>query len=302
MIEYLYDNIFAKEINLVYCDLIEKMSPAEATKKIEKDYNFSCLPNDEYFFFWTALADTQWDNGQILQIVKSTALAVLRDELKRPKYLSVNEAERLRYKLKSEPQKVERRPKDSYSCKWKDGDVYALKMISDAAREINVYGKYILLQKVSITSFFPNSLIPVVYAKITRDSIIPTNREMYNELPYVQIFAYKTREDILPSELSYLRSNLANQYTTLQATDEYGCLKVFRFSVAIASKEIENKNLKYIGNFCDCAVPDNEFIPNIALSIISLPLNNDQTEFEYRFLELYRAHTLKESKIYHGDG
>ena len=299
MVENLYDNIFAKEINLVYSDLIQKMSPAEATKKIENDYNFSHLPDDEYFFFWTALADIQWDNGHLMQIVKGEALKVLRDELKRPKYLSANEIERLRCKLKSESQKVVRKSNNSYVCKWKDGDIYALKMISEAAKEINLYGEFILLEKVSITSYFPNSLIPVVYAKITRDSIIPTNQEMYNELPYVQIFAYKARENILPSELSYLKSHLANQYTTLQAPDEYGCLKVFRFSVAIVSKEIEKRNLKYIGNFCNCEAPDNEFIPNIALNIIALPLTNDQTEFEYRFLELYRAHTLKESKIYH---
>lgn len=169
----LYANDSASDIRGDYVDKLRRgKTNEEVTRELIEAYHSIMGDLEEEPLFWFALADTQWNYGRLLPIVKDKALYFLSQdmELKRweesdPKKKDawIKTLDKLKEKLERPQPPVKKVSKYRlYQCKWQLGDVFAYRFTSDYSREKGFEGKYAIFRKVSEDSWWPGHICPVV--------------------------------------------------------------------------------------------------------------------------------------------
>lgn len=181
-----------------------------------------------------------------------------------------------------------------YKCDWKIGDVFAYHLESDLAKELNIYKRYLLIQKIDESPWYPNHIIPIVYVKLSKYDKIPETIEEYDELEYIQTGSTKYEERFWPINGSNFEDDLAEKSKIKYEVDDYGYLPQFRVKIIAGKKRDIPLKLIFIGNFIDAKKPAREFIPHVKVNILSLLWK----EFENRMITLYCGHNLKGFKMY----
>ena len=167
----------------------------EATEEIIEENQDLIEDIEEQSLFWFALADTQWNLGRLEEYVKNEALKYIelgtdlerwKDDTKlyekRRKVL-----EKLREKLLApQPEEKKMSKYRIYKCEWKIGDVFAYKLKSEYAKQNKLENRYLIMQKVDETAWYPAHIIPMVRIKITNDGTIPKTEDEINKLEYIQ--------------------------------------------------------------------------------------------------------------------
>ena len=188
--------------------------------------------------------------------------------------------------------------KKLYQCQWKLGDTFAYELESDLAKEKGLYGRYFLIQKVDETVWYPGHIVPIVYVKITDDSLLPSNVEAYDKLEYVQTWFTKYEDRFLPIDMSCPQEDIAQKAKMHYEVDEYGFLPQYRAILLNTSPTIIPAKLIYIGNFANALPPQKEFIPHIKLNIVAASWNRSSDYFETKMIKRYCGHNLRELSIY----
>ncbi len=305
----LYQNDTALDIK----DEFEKLFNAgkaiqQITDELIEDYKNIMGDPDEEPLFWLALADTQWNFGVLLPVVKKKALywinkdsctfnckkAETSTDIQRKKVL-----DDLQAKLLS-PQPPVKKPikKRVYICQWKLGDVFAYQLESNLANEKGLYGRYFLIQKVDETTWHPGHIVPIVYVKITHDAKLPSNIEEYNQLEYVQTSFTKYEERFFPIDMRRPQEDIAEKAKINYQVDEYGFLPEYRATLLNTSKKVIPTNLIYVGNFANAVRPQNEFIPHSKFNILAVSWKQFDETFETKMIKQYCGHNLREFSIY----
>ena len=181
-----------------------------------------------------------------------------------------------------------------YKCEWKTGDVFAYRLESHLAKEMNIFGRYLLIQKVDEAEWYPKHIIPIVYVKLSKHNKIPTMIEEYNELEFIQTGFTKYEERFWPIDGSRIKNDIAEKSETKYEVDDYGFLPQFRIEIVTRSKKELPPNLNYICNFINAKKPEKEFIPHSKTNIMSVSWK----KFENRLITLYCGHNLKGLEIY----
>ena len=258
--------------------------------------------------FWLALADTQWEFGVLLPVVKEKALYWIDESVNMLIFKSINTSAKenriknlngLRAKLLSTQPKVKKITKKRiYKCQWKYGDVFAYRLESDLAKEKGLYGRYFLIQKVDEGEWYPGHIVPIVYVKITDDINLPSNVEEYNKSEYVQTSFTEYEYRFCPVDMRRPQEDIAEKSKINYQVDEYGFLPQYRARLLNTSKRVIPQKLIYIGNFADVAQPQNEFIPHTKENIVSVAWKLFDETFETRMIKWYCGHNLREFSIY----
>lgn len=162
----------------------------DITNKLTEDYESIMGNIDEEPLFWLALADTQWNLGVLMPLVKEKALYWVEKDSGMFSCRSIDTSAKakrrkildgLRAKLLSPQPTVKKTVKKRiYKCHWKLGDVFAYQLVSDLAKERGLYGRYFLLQKVDEGVWYPGHIVPIVYVKITND-IVSVSWKQFDE-------------------------------------------------------------------------------------------------------------------------
>lgn len=259
--------------------------------------------------FWLALADTQWEFGVLLPVVKDKALYWIDESFNMLNFQSIDTSAKenriknlngLRVKLLSTQPKVKKITKKRiYKCQWKYGDVFAYRLESDLAKEKGLYGRYFLIQKVDEGEWYPGHIVPIVYVKITDDTNLPSNVEEYNKLEYIQTSFTEYEYRFCPVDMRRPQEDIAEKSKINYQVDEYGFLPQYRARLLNTSKRVIPQKLIYIGNFADAAQPQNEFIPHTKENIVSVAWKLFDETFETRMIKWYCGHNLRELSIYH---
>lgn len=249
----LYQDDLAQDVRDQYKDQLKRgKSNEEVTNELINSYGYALDDTDDAPIFWFALADTQWNLGRLLPLVKEKALEYLasgtdlkRWELENPKEAVVRKKvlQELEQKLNS-PMPPEKKITQYkfYRCEWNKGDVYSYKLESDYAKEKDLYGRYFLLHKVDEDIWWPGHVVPIVRVKITGDNNLPQSKAEFDKLEYVRI-ANKTTGGTLKRE--YLLTMIST------------------------SKRVIPKKLQYLANYQDVALPEDEYIPEDKISIFA---------------------------------
>ena len=306
-------NLYQNDTSLDVKDEFEKLynegkNVQEITDILTEEYKSLFGDIKEEPLFWLALADTRWEFGVLLPVVKEKALYWIDESANMLNFKSINTSAKenriknlngLRVKLLSTQPKVKKITKKRiYKCQWKYGDVFAYRLESDLAKEKGLYGRYFLIQKVDEGEWYPGHIVPIVYVKITDDTNLPSNVEEYNKLEYVQTSFTEYEYRFCPVDMRRPQEDIAEKSKINYQVDEYGFLPQYRARLLNTSKRVIPQKLIYIGNFADAAQPQNEFIPHTKENIVSVAWKLFDETFETRMIKWYCGHNLREFSIY----
>ena len=305
----LYQNDIALDVKDEFEELFNTgKSAVEITDKMIENYKSIMGDPDEEPMFWIALADTQWNLGVLLPVVKDKALCWI-DKVCNVDNGSDDESavsqrktmlSRLSVKLNS-PYPDIKKPKRNrlYKCQWQFGDVFAYQLESEPAKEKGLYGRYFLIQKVDECTWYPGHIVPIVYIKITETDHLPNDLEEYNRAEYVQTWFARYEERFWPIDMSRPQEDVAEKSAKQKyITDEYGFLPEYRVALLNTSKNVIPKKLIYVGNFVKADPPKNEFVPHSKNNIVSVSWKRSGEAFEIDMIENYCGHNLRELSIY----
>lgn len=307
-------NLYQNDTSLDVKDEFEKLynegkNVQEITDILTEEYKSLFGDIKEELLFWLALADTQWEFGVLLPVVKDKALYWIDESVNMLNFQSIDTSAKenriknlngLRVKLLSTQPKVKKITKKRiYKCQWKYGDVFAYRLESDLAKEKGLYGRYFLIQKVDEGEWYPGHIVPIVYVKITDDTNLPSNVEEYNKLEYIQTSFTEYEYRFCPVDMRRPQEDIAEKSKINYQVDEYGFLPQYRARLLNTSKRVIPQKLIYIGNFADAAQPQNEFIPHTKENIVSVAWKLFDETFETRMIKWYCGHNLRKLSIYH---
>lgn len=272
----LYQNDIGDDIKALYPDRLRRgKTSAEITAELMELYREALADPDDAVAFWLALADIEWEHGRLLPDVQSKALMYLesggdlpRWQRESPRHARKRRAvlDKLLAKLQT-PQPPEKKiPRYRlYQCRWENGDVFSFRLESDYARELDLYGRHLLIRKVDESLWHPGHITPVVYVKLTDGAELPASVEEYDKLEYVKI-----------------------------AATAYGLLSEYRVELITTSAKVIPPKLTYLGNFRDARPPVDEFVPHTKVNLTSIFWK----DFEAALLKRYWGHNLRNYKIY----
>ena len=301
----LYANDTASDLRSDYLDgLRNGKSNKDLTIELYRRYEVERQEPEEQALFWFALADVQWNYGRLLPEVMERALAFLSISRQDERWKEAGAAklaawngtlDKLEQKLNT-PQPPEKRVYRYrlYRCPWKIGDVFAYRLESQLAREKGLWGRFLLLQKVDETEWYPGHIIPIVYVKLTADERLPQNADEYDALEYVQTLFTKYEDRFLPIDFSRLQQDLEEKSKRNYEVDEFGFLPQFRLCMITTSKKLIPSRLTFVGNFRDTIPPQKEFIPHTKVNIRAQAWKT----MEATLIRLYCGHNCREYAIY----
>lgn len=294
----LYQNDIGEDIKLIYQDQLRHGKTSTAiTAELSAIYEEALTFPDDAASFWFALADIQWDYGRLLPDVKDQALMYLSagSDLQRWQKQYPNLArkrasvlEKLSVKLQT-PQPPEKKVAQYrlYKCGWKNGDVFYFCLDSDRAKQLNLYGRYLLIQKVDEAVWHPGHITPVVHVKLTAGTALPTCEEEYDALEYVKISS-------TPYEFRFAPIDWSRPKEDAEIKDHHGYLSEYRVELITTSQRVIPSKLTFLGNFRNARPPIDEFIPHTKANLTSIFWK----DFETALLDRYWGHNLQNYKIY----
>ena len=298
----LYQEGFTLDIKIKYkYKLHMGKSDIEAIKEILEEYK-DFLRDAQYVpLFWFAIADTQWNLGRLKEDVKNEALKYIeqgtdlerwkKDEKLYKKRKDV--LEKLKEKLLSPQPKEKKISKYRlYRCEWSNGDTFAYQLKSEFAKENNLDGIYLIIQKTGEQEYYIGHIIPLVRIKLTKDKVIPKTEKEINDLEYIQTDACPFERRLWGfSADKPIEEQIAGK--TFE-TDEYGLLPEYILSLIITSKNMYKNQLIYLGKYENIEPPKKEFIP---LNEASLPLV-EWKELEEEVIKMYFGHNKRKYQLY----
>lgn len=305
----LYQNDTSLDVKDEFEELFNDGKDAqEITDKLMEDYKSIMGDLDEEPLFWFALADTQWNLGVLLPVVKEKALYWINKDSGMFNCQTIDMSEKVQRKkalddlqaklLSLQPSVKKPVKKRTYKCQWKLGDVFAYQLESDLAKERGLYGRYFLIQKVDEGTWYPAHIVPIVYVKITSDTNLPSNIDEYNQLEYVQTCITKYENRFWPIDMSRPKEDIAEKSKINYQVDEYGFLPQYRITLLNTSKRVIPTKLIYVGNFANAIRPQKEFIPHSKINIRDVSWKRFDETFETKMIKLYCGHNLRELSIY----
>ncbi len=148
--ESIYGNDIACDVRDEYLYLLENGHSNEESYHMLCNTFKDIMKSDEKNYFWEALADTQWKVGRLTEDVKEKALNEIQEELSgRINRKRRNVLLKLQDKLELSMPK-EKKFKNNFFERnlWNIGDIYAYQFHKDISKNFNLYGKFIVFQKV----------------------------------------------------------------------------------------------------------------------------------------------------------
>ncbi len=183
-------------------------------------------------------------------------------------------------------------------CEWKIGDVFAYQLVSDLAKEKDLYGSYFLLQKIDECMWEDGRQVPIVYVKITKGANLPSCTDAFDALEYVQTWFSRYEERFWPIDMSRPQEDIAEKARRSYQVDEYGFLPQYRVILPNISSKVMTSELVYIGNYMDAVPPRNEFVPHSKMNIPDVLWSKQKESFEGKLIKRYCQHNLRELSIY----
>lgn len=311
----LYDSDIAQDIKDEFENLIHQGNSCEdSTNIIISEYREEIMDLEDGMIFWLVLADTQWELGCLLSEIKKKAIEVIDSsidlEICQTPNLELKENRKqllldLKEKLNSPCHIKKTKGKHKlYQCCWKIGDVFAYRLENALSKEKNLYGQYVLIQKVGETMWHPGHIIPIVRVKITSNGELPISKEMFDELEYIQIFSEKYDvfcKEFRPSKPVFSEEEFLVEVEKIKSQlpfDEYNLLPIFQLKLIITSQRDIPLKLEFVGNFQQIQLPKIEFVPKNKINLPSVFLKRSDETFETHLINCYYWHNLKQLEIY----
>lgn len=166
----IFDNDTALDIKETYIEFLKNQySDEEAYELTHQEFN-ELMGTDEEPLFWYAIAYIQWENGRLMPKVKQKAIFWIERnggleiwDIKKANKWKSNLIE-LKRKLNSPMpfKKIYKKAAEFTTNPWDVGDVYAYQFHTKKAKEVGLFGKYILFQKIGDCEYYANKKYTIV--------------------------------------------------------------------------------------------------------------------------------------------
>lgn len=197
----IYEDDIALDVKEEYLEKLKNgIDDKIALKEMVEEYEDSINDIDDGPVFWIALANTMWKVGRLTEKVKKVALKSIDKNLTRwrnevdEKEYKLREKELLKFKDKINKEMPLRKNLfvDQENIKkeneWHDGEIYAYKFESEEAKSKGLYGRYLVIRKISEDDYFSKRINAIAYCQITKNEDLPKSVDEINKLPYIIMF------------------------------------------------------------------------------------------------------------------
>ena len=213
---------------------------ATAVQKLKKSFN-ELQEDDEdedAQLFRIGLADAQYYRKELTEEVAQNALKALDVIAGFDWDICPGDLNRRRehYAKAPMPERKAGKPRPKFRCQWKIGDTFAYQLTSQEAKDLGIYGKYMLLRKVSEVDNGDGSLEPIVTLSFWEKDILPVSRGDLSSVPLLKLEV--GGRGFSPRNHFEYRANI--------------CIK--------RRKQLENIPLVFIGNFPEIPMPTDEIV------------------------------------------
>jgi len=176
--------------------LTEQLNNEEALKKTMEEYQDLIGDDDEEPLFWFALAETQWKIGRLTSEVKEKALEWISKDgcvalweesgvsSEGWKKTLAGLKEKLESPMRSE--KKIRKPTVINQNLWNVGDIYAYQVHTEESKKHDLYGKYVLLQKMGESPHIPTWMSSEDSSSEPVLMVIHVFNRLYDEIPAIK--------------------------------------------------------------------------------------------------------------------
>ena len=213
---------------------------ATAVQKLKKSFN-ELQEDDEdedAQLFRIGLADAQYYRKELTEEVAQNALKALDVIAGFDWDVCPGDLNRRRehYAKAPMPERKAGKPRPKFRCQWKIGDTFAYQLTSQEAKDLGIYGKYMLLRKVSEVECSNGALDPIVTISLWDSDIFPTSVEEFMSVPLLKLC--EGGRSFSPSENFEYRTEIVIKRT----------------------KQLSDIPLVFVGNFADVPMPADEII------------------------------------------
>ena len=213
-------------------------SRAEAVEMLKDSYRAELTEGkeDDAHLFWIGLAEGQCHYQELTAEVADEALAALAVLEQYDWHLSMKDIQKRRemYSQAPMPEKAKIRKSTKFRCKWNIGDTFAYQLKGAEVAECGLEGMSLLLRKVDEMEFHDGRIYPVVMLSVCPSNRLPVNTEEYNQYPLLML---ENRRSMEPRYFEFRAELLVGSTRTLNQYD-----------------------LKYVGNFADGQMPEDEVV------------------------------------------
>lgn len=191
---------------------------------------------DDGLLFWIGLADAQYSQKELSDEIASRGLAALECLAKSVPTITPGDLNRRRdwYMRAPMPERKFTHSTKRYRCKWLFGDAYAYQLQGPEAEKEGFAGDYIILRKVDESMSWDARILPIVTLIHWKSAVLPTSNAELAEAPLLKLSSGR-----LGSPRSKYEYRVEIQLTN--------------------SKQLEKLGLKYLGNFANIPMPEDEF-------------------------------------------
>lgn len=193
--------------------------------------------DDDALLFWIGLADAQYFHKELTEDVAKKAIQALNAPIILEWEITPGDINRRKANYEKAPMMEKKfgKPRPKFRCEWAIGDTYAYQMSSDEAKELGIWGKYMLLRKVSEIDHCGH-IIPIVTLTLWDKKPFPCNEEEFMQKPVLKI-----------------RSGGRN----FSPRDKYE----YRTEIIFTNKrQLMSIPLTYVGKFIKVPMPDDEIL------------------------------------------
>lgn len=194
-----YDSDTSSEVKDFYRECLQnQMDSLEAENAVIQRFFSELSDEDDRIQVILALANMEWDYGRLSDKIRDEALQIINDGADVLQWNEVDERfgkkrnavlTRLKDKLSSQQPKEKkvRRP-TVFQCSWNIGDVYAVQMKSEYARQKQLYDSWLVLQNVNQADNLKDGLSPVVTIRFAASIETPILQILEN--PCIRVNRY----------------------------------------------------------------------------------------------------------------
>lgn len=211
-----------------------------AVQKLMESYKYELEDpeEDDAQLFWIGLADAQYCRKELEGNIAQKALKALNVIASYDWDICPGDLNRRRehYAKAPMPERKAGKPRPKFRCEWKIGDTFAYQLTSQEAKDLGIFGKYMLLRKVSELECGDGSSSPIVTISLWSKDALPRNAEEFMSVPLLK--------------LCNGGRNFSPEYNY-----EY------RTEIVIKSrKQLTSTPLLFVGNFPNLPMPSDEIV------------------------------------------
>lgn len=229
------------EVKEEYIDLRSGgASRDQATQQLIQEYadELTKGADDDGVLFWIGLADGQYARKEItLEVAEQglKALDLLAESRVPVTPLDINRR-REHYSAAPMPERKAGKPRRKFQCNWNVGDTFAYQLTGPEAETAGLGRKYILLRKVDEDDFEDGRLLPIVTVSLWGSDPLPRTAEEFQKVPLLKIRKGGRCDS----------PKWKNEYRAEMVVKSY--------------KQLASMQLKFLGNFQNIPMPDDEII------------------------------------------